>query len=46
MTGFEKIVRIVQFGGSNIKGHLMFFQWLIRKAGISAELRYVAIKKS
>lgn len=45
-AGFSKITRVVEYGGSNIKGPGKLVQWLLRKFCLSSELRYIAIKES
>lgn len=44
IVGFQKVKRIARYGTSEYSGSKAILQWLFRKAGISTELRYIAVK--
>jgi SAM-dependent methyltransferase len=45
-AGFHRFRRVVQLGGSNVGGPAVFVQWCMRTAGLSSELRYVAVRSA
>jgi len=43
-TGFSKVIRLSEVGGSSVTGLSRGVQWLMRKCAFSTELRFVAVK--